>query len=233
MIRLPLSFFFLGPNNPVSFSTPRRIYALYQLCCPFLDILQYLNVFLWVRGQKLDAGFEVWPHQCWAQWDSHCPGPVGSTFALSQIRVPLAFLVTWVELAYFGPTVDQHPQVLHCWAASQPLWPQPAALDGVVLTRVQDPALGFVEHHTTGLSLSRSLCRAFPTFSSTLQLDVVHEFSDGAPYPFLQIIDKDIEQDWTQNWALGNAICDQLPTGTMTIVMLCKTWNYSVLLKRN
>lgn len=82
--------------------------------------------------------------------------------------------------------------------------------------------LSWTSYHWS--SPSRSLCRAFPTFSSTLQLDVACEFSDGAPYPFIQIIDKNIEQDWTQIWALGNAICDQPPTGTMTIVILYKTW---------
>jgi len=42
-----------------------------------------------------------------------------------------------------------------------PLCPKPAAFHGVVVTKVQDPVLGLVEPHTTGLSLSRSLCRAF------------------------------------------------------------------------
>ena len=36
----------------------------HQLCCPPLDMLQGLNVFLTVRGLKLDTVFEVRPHQC-------------------------------------------------------------------------------------------------------------------------------------------------------------------------
>ena len=36
----------------------------HQLCCPPLDTLQGLDVFLPVRGSKLGTVLEVWPHQC-------------------------------------------------------------------------------------------------------------------------------------------------------------------------
>jgi len=36
----------------------------HQVCCPSLDTLQGLDVFLTVRGPKLDTVLEVWPHQC-------------------------------------------------------------------------------------------------------------------------------------------------------------------------
>ncbi|CAM9632961.1 unnamed protein product, partial [Bubo scandiacus] len=46
---------------------------------------------------------------------------------------------------------NQHPQVLFCQAALQPLFPKPVALHGVVVTQVQDLALSLVEPHTIGL----------------------------------------------------------------------------------
>ena len=36
----------------------------HQLCCPSLKMLQDLNVFLVVRGPKLNTVLKVWPHQC-------------------------------------------------------------------------------------------------------------------------------------------------------------------------
>jgi len=39
-------------------------------------------------------------------------------------------------------------------SAFQPLLPKPVALHGVVVTQVQDPALGFVEPHTVDLGPS-------------------------------------------------------------------------------
>ncbi|KAK4825855.1 hypothetical protein QYF61_003129 [Mycteria americana] len=69
--------------------------------------------------------------------------------------MPLAFLATWgILLAHIQLAVNQHPQVLLCWAAFQPLFPKPVALHGVAVAQVQDLALGLVEPHTTGLSPS-------------------------------------------------------------------------------
>ena len=45
--------------------------TLHQLCCPSLDTLQHLNVFLVVRGLKLDTLFKMQPHQCQVQGDDH------------------------------------------------------------------------------------------------------------------------------------------------------------------
>ena len=41
-----------------------RLQTPHQLCCPALDTLQGLDVFLTVRGPKLDTVLEVRPHQC-------------------------------------------------------------------------------------------------------------------------------------------------------------------------
>ncbi|PKU46365.1 integral membrane protein dgcr2 idd [Limosa lapponica baueri] len=57
-------------------------------------------------------------------------------------------------LAHIQVAVDQHPQILFHQASLQPLFPKPVALHGVLVTQVQDPALGRVEPHTIGLGPS-------------------------------------------------------------------------------
>ena len=98
----------------------------------------------------MSTAVEVRPHQCQAQGDNPFPRPAGHAISdTSQDAVGLlghlGILPAHIQLA-----VDQHPQVLFCWAASQPLFPKPVALHGVVLSQVQDPALRLVESHTIG-----------------------------------------------------------------------------------
>jgi len=45
-------------------------------------------------------------------------------------------------LAHAQTAIDWHLQIFFCHAASQPLCPKPVVLNGVVVTKVQDPALG-------------------------------------------------------------------------------------------
>ncbi|GAB0199151.1 hypothetical protein GRJ2_002380500 [Grus japonensis] len=122
--------------------------------CPSLDMLQHLNVLLVLRGPKLNPALEMWPHQSQVQGDDHCPGPAGHTIPdTSQDAVGcLGHLGTL--LAHVQSAVNQHSQVLFLQAAFQPLCPKPAALPGVVVTEVQDPALGLVKPHTAGLGPS-------------------------------------------------------------------------------
>ncbi|KAK4806198.1 hypothetical protein QYF61_001121 [Mycteria americana] len=126
--------------------------TLHQLCCPSLDALQHLSVFLVVRGPKLNTVFEVRPHQCQVQGHDHCPSPAGhAIFDTSQDAIGLlghlGILPAHIQLA-----IDQHPQVLFCQAAFQPLFPKPVVLRGVVVAQVQDLALSLV--HTIGLGPS-------------------------------------------------------------------------------
>ncbi|KAK4809988.1 hypothetical protein QYF61_004440 [Mycteria americana] len=125
--------------------------TLHQLRCPSLDTLQPLNVSLVVRSPKLNTAFEVRPHQCRVQGHDRFPSPAGHTVSdTSQDAIGfLGHLGTL--LAHVQPAVNQHPQVLLCWAAFQPLFPRPVALHGVVVTQVQDLALGLVKPHTIGL----------------------------------------------------------------------------------
>ena len=48
--------------------------------------------------------------------------------------------------------INQHPQVPFLFTVIQPLSPNPIALHGVVVAKVQDPALGLVEPHPIHLS---------------------------------------------------------------------------------
>ncbi|KAK4828526.1 hypothetical protein QYF61_026948 [Mycteria americana] len=198
--------------------------TLHQLCCPSLDTLQHLNVSLVVRGPKLNTVFEVRPHQCQVQGHNHFPTPAGHTIAdTSQDAIGfLGHLGTL--LAHIQPAVNQHPQVLFCQAAFQPLFPKPVVLHGVAVAQVQDLALSLVEPHTIGPSPSiqpvQIPLQSLPTFQQTntpTQLGVICKLTEGALDPFIHIIDKDIKQDWPQHRALGNTTYDGPPTGVNSI----------------
>ncbi|KAK4806164.1 hypothetical protein QYF61_001087 [Mycteria americana] len=128
--------------------------TLHQLRCPSLYTLQYLNIPLVVGGPKLNTVFEVRPHQCRVQGHNHFPSPAGhAIFDTGQDAIGLLGRLGTL-LAHIQAAVNQHPQVLLCQAAFQPLFPKPVALHGVAVTQVQDLALGLVEPHTIGLGPS-------------------------------------------------------------------------------
>ncbi|KAK4824898.1 hypothetical protein QYF61_021138 [Mycteria americana] len=210
---------YLGKQTDPHLSTP-SFQTLHQLRCPSLDTLQHLNVSLVARGSKLNTVFEVQPHQCRVQGHDHFPTPAGHTiFETSQDTIGfLGHLGTL--LAHIQAAVNQHPQVLFCWAAFQPLCPKPVALHGLAVTQVQDLALGLVKPHTVGLGpLIQPVqipLQSLPTLkqiNTPAQLGVICKLTEGALNPFIQIIDKDIKQDWPQHRALGNTTCDRPPTG--------------------
>ncbi|KAK4806883.1 hypothetical protein QYF61_012604, partial [Mycteria americana] len=210
---------YLGEETDPHLSTT-SFQTLHQLRCPSLDTLQPLNVSLVVRGPKRNTVFEVRPHQCRVQGHDHFPSPAGHTvFDTSQGAI--AFLGHLGTLpAHIQAAVNQHSQVLLCWAAFQPLFPKPVALHGVVVAQVQDLALGLVEPHAIGPSPSiqpvQVPLQSLPTLqqiNTPAQLGVVCKLTEGALDPFVQIIDKDIKQDWPQHKALGNTTCDRPPTG--------------------
>ncbi|KAK4815433.1 hypothetical protein QYF61_002648 [Mycteria americana] len=107
--------------------------TLHQLCCPSLHMLQHLNVPLVVGGPKLNTVFKVRPHQCRVQGHNHFPSPARhAIFDTSQDAIGfLGHLGTL--LAHIQAAVNQHPQVLLCQAAFQPLFPEPVELHGVAV----------------------------------------------------------------------------------------------------
>ncbi|KAK4832565.1 hypothetical protein QYF61_024065 [Mycteria americana] len=198
--------------------------TLHQLRCPSLDTLQHLNVSLVVGGPKLNTAFEVRPHQCRVQGHDHFPTPAGhAIFDTSQDATGLLGHLGTL-LAHIQAVVNQHPQVLFCQAAFQPLFPKPVALHGVAVAQVQDPALGLVKPHTIDLSPSiqpvQIPLQSLPTLNhinTPAQLGVLCKLTEGALDPLIQIIDKDVKQNWPQHRALGNTACDRPPTGVNSI----------------
>ncbi|KAK4824163.1 hypothetical protein QYF61_011290, partial [Mycteria americana] len=109
--------------------------TLHQLRCPSLYALQYLNIPLVVGGPKLNTVFEVRPHQCRVQGHNHFPSPAGhAIFDTGQDAIGLLGRLGTL-LAHIQPAVNQHPQVLLCQAAFQPLFPKPVALHGVAVAQ--------------------------------------------------------------------------------------------------
>ncbi|KAK4830327.1 hypothetical protein QYF61_010091 [Mycteria americana] len=219
-----------GPNYAKQSQLPQPLLmrlllqTLHQLHCPSLDTLQHLNVPLVVGGPKPNTVFKVQPHQCRVQGHDHFPSPAGHTiFDTSQDAIGflghLGTLLAHIQLA-----VNQHPQVLLCLEAFQPLFPKPAALHGVAVAQVQDLALGLVKPYTIDLGPSiqpvQVPLQSLPTLqqmNTPAQLGVICKLTEGALDPFVQIIDKDVKQNWPQHRALGNTACDRPPTGVNSI----------------
>ncbi|TRZ07060.1 hypothetical protein HGM15179_020047 [Zosterops borbonicus] len=75
------------------------------------------------------------------------------TFHSGQDAIgPLGYLRTLP--AHVQLAIDQYPQVPFCLANVQPLCPQPAVLQGVVVAKVQNLALGLVKLNVFGFGLS-------------------------------------------------------------------------------
>ncbi|KAK4831880.1 hypothetical protein QYF61_020027 [Mycteria americana] len=101
---------------------------------------------------------------------------------------------------------------------------EPVALHGVAVAQVQDPALGLVKPHTIDLGpLIQPVqvpLQSLPTLkqiNTPTQLGVVCKLTEGALSPFVQIIGKDVKQNWPQYRALGNTACDRPPTRVNSI----------------
>ncbi|KAK4812409.1 hypothetical protein QYF61_019643 [Mycteria americana] len=185
------------PQFPQPLPISLVLQTLPQLHCPSLHTLQPLNVSLVVRGPKLNTVLE------------DAIGLLGH----------LGTLLAHIEVA-----VNQHPQVLFCLAAFQPLFPKPVTLHGVAVAQVQDLALGLVKPHTIDLGPSiqpiQVPLQSLPPLkqiNTPTQLGVICKLTEGALDPLVQIIDKDIKQDWPQHRALGNTACDRPPTGVNSI----------------
>ncbi|KAK4814367.1 LOW QUALITY PROTEIN: hypothetical protein QYF61_017780 [Mycteria americana] len=199
------------PQFPQSVLIRLLLQTLHQLHCPSLDMLQHLNVSLVVRGPKLNTVFEVRPYQCQVQGHDHFPTPAGHT--IFDTSHWLSWPPGHTAGSYSGTCLPTLP-------AFQPLFTKPVALHGVAVAQVQDPALSLVEPHTIDLGPSIQPVQSLPTFkqiNNPTQLGVICKLTEGALDPFIQIIDKDIKQNWPQHRALGNTTCDRPPTGVNSI----------------
>ena len=100
---------------------------------------------------------------CWQQYFGYKPG---------------CHWPSWPPGHTVGHSAEHQPTLLRSLSSDQPSshYPKPVALPGVVLAKVQDPALGLVELLASAQwsSLSRSLCRDFQTSGrSTLPPNLV------------------------------------------------------------
>ena len=75
----------------------------------------------------------------------------------------------------------------------------------VIPLQAQDSTLTLVEPHQLPLCPTLQTIQvflkgstAFCCVSHSSQLHIISKFAEGGLYPFIQVIDEDVEQDWTQ-----------------------------------
>jgi len=85
--------------------------TLRQLHCSSLDMPQGLNIFLIVKGPKLNRVLKVQPHQCCIQKDDDFPAPAVNGIPYSNLDTIglLGYLGTLLSHVQLG--VNQHVQV--------------------------------------------------------------------------------------------------------------------------
>lgn len=134
-------------------------------------------------------------------------------------RSLLAFLATWAHvLAHVQMAVSQHPYLLFCWAAFQTMFPQPVELPGLTVTRVLEPALGFVKPHITDLSLLiqpvQVPVQSLPTLKweieALAQQGIIFRLTKVQVIPLSRSLMKILHRTW---WVLENTTSDWLPLG--------------------
>jgi len=191
---------------------------------------------LWTRCDS-SMSFLCWGLQSWMQdsrWSltraeqrDRIPSlALLAMLLLMQPRIQLAFWATLVAHVKFF--IHQYPQVLLGRAALNPFIPQPVFVLGIVLTHVQDLALGLVEPHEvhTGplLELVQVPLDGIPSFwcvSCTIQLGVICKLAEGALDLAVCVIDENVKEhrsqyrplrDTTHHWhPLGHSAIDHYP----------------------
>ncbi|TRZ26518.1 hypothetical protein HGM15179_000675 [Zosterops borbonicus] len=146
------------------------------------------------------------------------------TLFLIQARMLLTFLATWAHCWLMFSCCHQSPQVPFCLGTVQPHQPQPIMLQGVIVAKMQDSALGPIKPHLIGLCPSiqpfQVSLQSPPTVQQTdtcSQLSVIHKFTSEGLNPIIHVVSKNIEQSWPQHKPLGDTTGDWLPAGYSTI----------------
>ncbi|KAK4824878.1 hypothetical protein QYF61_021085 [Mycteria americana] len=110
--------------------------------------------------------------------------------------------------------------------AKQPQFPQPLLTRLVLQTLHQlcCPSLDTLQHLNVSLVVRgpklNTGFESLPTLkqiNTPAQLGVICKLTEGALDPLIQIIDKDIKQDWPRHRVLGDTTCDRPPTGVNSI----------------
>ncbi|RMC12516.1 hypothetical protein DUI87_10036 [Hirundo rustica rustica] len=134
---------------------------------------------------------------------------------LIQARMPLALLATWAHCWLMFSCWHQHPQVPFLLGTVQPHHHQPITLQGVIVAKVQDSALGLTKLQLVRLCPSIQLfqisLQSRPTFQQIdthSQLSVICRFTNERLNTLIHVINKNIEQHWPQHRPLRDTTGD-------------------------
>ena len=108
----------------------------HQLHCPSLDTFHGLDVFLMMRGPKLNTVLEGQPHQYRIQTDHHFPAPAGHTISDTSQDATVLLVHLGSLLAHIQPSIEMDPQVRFLYTVFQLLCPTPGTLPGVAVAKV-------------------------------------------------------------------------------------------------
>ncbi|RMB88407.1 hypothetical protein DUI87_35207 [Hirundo rustica rustica] len=125
---------------------------------------------------------------------------------LIQARMPLSLLATWAHCWLMFRCCHQYPQVPFLLGTVQLHHPQPITLQGVIVSKVQDLALGLIKPHPIGFCPSVQLFQVFLQSSlsfqqvdTSSQLSVICKFTNEGLHAFIHVVNKNIEQSWPQH----------------------------------
>ncbi|KAK4828488.1 hypothetical protein QYF61_026759 [Mycteria americana] len=120
--------------------------------------------------------------------------------------------------------INQHPQVLLLRAALNPFSAQHVFVLGIVLTHVQDLALGLVELHKVRrgppLKPVKVPLDGIPSLQRvdhTTQLGVIGKLAEGALNPTVHVADKDVKERQSQYRSLRNTTRHWSPRGHQVV----------------
>ncbi|RMC20709.1 hypothetical protein DUI87_01561 [Hirundo rustica rustica] len=144
---------------------------------------------------------------------------------LFQARMPLVLLATrahcWLMFSWLLTSTPQVPFLL---GTVQPHHTKPTALQGVIVAKVQDLALGLIKLHLVRLCPSIQLfqvsLQSHPTFQqidTRSQLSVIHKLTNERFNTLFHAINKNIEQNWPQHRSLRDTTGDWPPAGCSTV----------------
>ncbi|KAK4832092.1 hypothetical protein QYF61_020707 [Mycteria americana] len=182
---------------------------------PPLDSFQQVHVLLMLGAPELNAVLRVGSHESGVEGENHLPRPAGpASFDAAQDTVGFLgckhTLPGHVELL-----INQHPQVLLLRAALNPFSAQPLFVLGIVLTHVQDLALGLVKVHEvpTGPPLKpvRVPLDGTPSLQRVpTQLGLISKPAEGALNPTVHVANEDQPlRNATRHWSpLGHRAVD-------------------------
>ncbi|RMB98799.1 hypothetical protein DUI87_25018 [Hirundo rustica rustica] len=143
---------------------------------------------------------------------------------LIQARMPLALLATLAHCWLVFSCCHQYPQVPFLLGTVQPHRPQPITLQGVIVAKAQDSALGLIKLHLVRLCPSIQLFQislqshpVFQQIDTCCQLSVIFKFTNQRFNTLIHVINKNIEQSWPQHRPLRDSTGDWPPAGCGTV----------------